>query len=332
MKKVRNLVVIALLIMLVAGLVFAGGGGQRGRGPDRPYRIVFTMFSGTNPVAREIETGFRASANEMGINLWVMDNELDPIRMHANVDMAIAAGDVDFYVLYTNDVQSNPALMDKLVAAGIPVMTIGTEGVAANVTRAPQLFGEEDNYNSAFLAAESLAKAAQAKGWNERDLRFISMGFLEAGGVFLIRTRGAEAGMRSVFPNIEYIETSSTGSPQVAFQRTADSLMTLAPGRKLLGWTHSDDVTASMLAAIEGAGRVNDALLVSNGFVMSMLDMVRAPDSIIVGTIDYSFSSWGGTILEYAVDYLRNGTPIPPIVAAPYILLTPQNVNSVYPR
>jgi ABC-type sugar transport system substrate-binding protein len=300
--------------------------------PNRPYRVVFTMFAGTNPVAREIETGFVKAAAEYGINLWVMDNELDPVKMNANADMAIAAGDVDFYVLYTNDIASNPQIMDKLVAAEIPVLTIATTAKAANGTEAPLFFSPDDNYDSAFLSAKSLAQAAKDKGWKDTDCVFVSMGFLEAGGVFLTRTKGALDGMKSVFPNVEYIETSSTGKTDVAFQRTADILMTLPKDKKFLGWAHSDDVTASLLAALENAGRVDDGLLVSNGLSMQMLNMLREPGGIIVGSIDLNFQKWGFLILEHAIKYLNDGTPIPKIINAPYELLTPATVNAKYPK
>ena len=299
--------------------------------PNRPYRVVYTMFNGTNPVAREIEEGFIDAAAAVGINLWVMDNELDPIKMNANADMAIAAGDVDFYVLYTNDIASNPQLMDKLTAAGIPVMTIATAAIASDGTEAPLIFGADDNYNGAFLAASALAQAAKDKGWTDDECVFISMGFLEAGGVFVLRSQGAVDGMRSILPNVEYIETSSTGSTQVAFQRTADILMTIPEGKKVLGWTHSDDVTASLLAAIQNAGRINDSLLVSGGLSMQMLDMLRDPDGIIIGSIDQNWALFGPTILTHAINLLNDGTPIPPVVDAPYELLTPATVNDKYP-
>jgi|GEM_PF-2268057 len=300
--------------------------------PNRPMRVVYTMFNGLNPVAREIEGGFITAAGETGIDLWVMDNQLDPIQMHANVDMAIMAGDVDFFILYTNDIATNPGLMDKLIEAGIPTMTIATAAIGSCGTEAPLIFNQDDNWDSAYKAARELALAAQARGWTEDQIVFISMGFLEAGGVFLTRTQGAEAGIRSVFPNIhQYIETSSTGSTEVAFQRTADYLLTIPEGKKILGWTHSDDVTASMLAAIEGAGRVDDALLVSNGLSMQMLDMLRDPDGIIVGSIDMNWAQFGPTMLTKIINYLNDGTPIPLDNNAPWEFLTPETVNYKYP-
>ena len=299
---------------------------------EKTHRVVFTMFNGLNPVAREIEAGFVSEAEKLGIDLWVMDNELDPVKMNANVDMAIAAGDVDFYVLYTNDIAANPQLMDKLTAAGIPVLTIATAAIATDGTEAPLFFSNDDNYDSAYLAAEALAQSAAAKGWTEDECVFVSMGFLEAGGVFLTRTQGAIDGMRAVFPNVEYFETSSTGSTEVAFQRTADILMTLPEGKKLIGWTHSDDVTASMLAALRGADRIEDGLLVSNGLSMQMLDMLKDPNGIIIGSIDMNWALFGPAILSHAVELLDNGTEIPQVINAPYELLLPENVDAKYPQ
>jgi len=337
-------ILFALTFLSVAILAFGAGNRQQAPAaagdnifnlpiPKRSYRVVYTMFNGTNPVAREIEAGFISAARSVGIDLWVMDNQLDPIRMNANVDMAIAAGNVDFYVLYTNDISSNPQLMNKLVAARIPVLTIATDAIASDGTRAPLIFGMDDNYNGAFLAASELAKAAHARGWRDNDIVFVSMGFLEAGGVFIRRSEGAIDGMRSVFPNLfQYVETSSTGSAEVAFQRMTDIMMTVPRDKKILGWTHSDDVTASLLAAITNANRLNDALLVSGGLSMQMLDMLRDPNGIIIGSIDQNWGLFGPTILRYAINYLNDGTPIPPLIDAPFELLTPVTVNNKYPR
>ncbi|MCL1896781.1 MAG: sugar ABC transporter substrate-binding protein [Clostridiales bacterium] len=305
--------------------------------PNEDYRIVMTYFNGENPVAREIESGFLAAAETVGLELWVMDNKLDPVVINANADMAIAAGDVDYYVLYTNQIESNPAVMDKLVPAGIPVYTIGTDAIASDGTTAPVFFSATDNVDSAFLAAESLAKAAQAKGWTEDEILFVSMGFLEAGGVFVLRTEGALAGMQSVFPNISeengnYIETSSTGDAQVAHQRFTDILTTLPPDKKVLCWTHSDDVTGQLLAALQTAGRGDDGLLVSNGLSMQMIDMLRDPSGIVIGSIDLNFGKWGFFMLKQIIEELNDGTPIPPINNAPYQIITPDNVDEIYPK
>jgi len=296
--------------------------------PKENYTIVLTIFNGLNPVAREIEMGFLAVAEALGLEIIVWDNELDPIKMNSNVDNAINMG-VDFYILYTNDQESNPQLMDKLVAAGIPAGTIGTAAIATNGTEAP--FLQLPNYDLGFMGAAAAMQRAKDLGWAEEDIWFFSMGFLEAGGPFITRTQGAEAGARSVFPNVQYHETSSTGSAEVAFQRTVDFLMTLPPDQKIVGWTHSDDVTASLLAAIRGAGREADGLLVSGGFTASMADMLREPDTIIVGSVDLSFQSWGWMMMEHIMKFLNDGTPMPPIMPAPMRLLTPQNINDFFP-
>ncbi|MCL2112013.1 MAG: sugar ABC transporter substrate-binding protein [Clostridiales bacterium] len=311
--------------------------------PAEDYRVVMTIFNGQNPVARAIESGFEGAvhavnaASDAGqIDLWLMDNELDPIQMNANADMAIAAGDVDFYVLYTNDVASNPQIMDKLVPADIPVYTIGTAAIASDGTAAPHYFVGADNFESAKMAGAAVAQAAKDKGWDEDDIVYVSMGFLEAGGVFITRTEAALEGVQSVFPNISeengnYVETSSEGSAETAHQRMADNL-TRFPGKKVIVWTHSDDVTGSCLAAVRSANRSEDALLVSNGLTIDMIGMLREPDGIVIGSVDLSFGLWGYEMMGQIIEYLNNGTPIPMENNAPYKLVTPQNVDQYYPQ
>jgi len=91
MKKTRvSIMVLALLFCVGFALIWTPVAEAAGRRdaptvvpgdnrydlpiPRRPYRVVFTMFIGTNPVAREIEAGFISAAESVGINLWSMDN------------------------------------------------------------------------------------------------------------------------------------------------------------------------------------------------------------------------------------------------------------------
>lgn len=321
--------VLVLALLLVVMTVHAGGRPEADAA--RRHRVVFTQFNARNPVARDLAIGFQNAADRLGVDLWVMDNQLDTVQMITNANLAVAAGDVDFYILYTNDIASNPQVMDVLVAGGIPVLTIATEAVAANGTRAPLIFTMEDNFNLAFESASFLGQYAKDMGWREEDLVFISMGFLEAGGVFIERSRGALEGMQSVFPNIEYVQTSSTGNAEVARQRTVD-IITNNPGKKFLAWTHSDDVTAGMIAAIEtNVGRENGRI-VSGGLNVGMLDMLRDPDGILVGSIDSNWLGWGDYVLPMIIDYLENGVQLPATISAPYEFVTPATVDQKYPR
>jgi ABC-type sugar transport system substrate-binding protein len=291
---------------------------------------VFTQFNGVNPVARDLATGFENAAKKLGVDLWVMDNKLDPVQMVTNANLAVSAGNVDFYILYTNDIASNPQIMDILVGAGIPVLTIATAAVASNGTTAPLIFTMEDNYNLAFESASYLGKQAKDLGWKEEDLVFISMGFLEAGGVFLERSRGALEGMKSVYPNIKFVQTSSTGRAEVARERTVD-IITNNPGKKFLAWTHSDDVTAGMIAAIETSVGKQNGRIVSGGLNVGMLDMLRDPNGILVGSIDSNWLGWGDYVLPMIIDYLEKGIKLPATINAPYEFLTPATVGKKYP-
>ncbi|MFA5518484.1 MAG: sugar ABC transporter substrate-binding protein [Spirochaetota bacterium] len=324
MKRFKTFILI-LAILLIATNIYAKGA------TEKRHRVVFTQFSGVNPVASDLAKGFESAAKDLNIDLWVMDNKLDPVQMVTNANLAVSAGDVDFYILYTNDIASNPQIMDILVPAGIPVLTIATDAIASDGTTAPLIFSLEDNYGLAYESASFLGQYAKDLGWQEKDLVFISMGFLEAGGVFLERSKGALEGMRSVYPNIQYVETSSTGSAEVARQRTVD-ILTNNPGKKFLAWTHSDDVTAGMIAAIETNVGKENGLIVSGGLNVGMLDMLLNPDGILVGSIDSNWLGWGEYVLPMIIDYLEKGKALDPIISAPYQFLTPEAAFEKYKK
>ena len=87
-----------------------------------------------------------------------------------------------------------------------------------------------------------------------------------------------------------------------------------------------------MIAAIETTVGKENGLIVSGGLNVGMLDMLRNPEGILVGSIDSNWLGWGDYVLPMIIDYLENGVELAPIINAPYEFLTPYTVDAKYPR
>ena len=297
--------------------------------PNRPYKIVFANSNDQNPICVEVRDGFIEAAKDYGIELWVMDNKLDPAVANSNVDMAIAAGDVDYYIQYNQVAESNTVLGDKLLKANIPSVAVQVPMVTPDGHAFP--FYGMDNYGTGYLAGEMLGKSALEKWGPDEDYTFFCLGFPESGELFQQRAQGSRDGVMLSFPDIKIVDESTTGKQEVARQRTVDFL-TANPEGKILIWTHSDEVTASVIVAVEASNRTEDTLIVSNAMAKSMLDMIREPETIIAGTIDLLLGEWGSDLMPLLITALNEGTDLEERRITPFDIVTPQNVQEKYPK
>ena len=296
--------------------------------PNRKYKIAYANFNDENPVAVEVRDGFVAAAEEYGVELWVMDNQLDPVVANANADMAIAAGDVDFYIQYNQNMEINSVIGEKFLEAGIPAVAVQVQMITGDGYEFP--FYGMDNYATGVLAGQMLGQAAMEKWGADADITFFCLGYPESGALFQERAQGATDGVLESYPDIRVVDESTTGNPDVARQRTADFL-TANPEGKIIIWTHADEITPSVLAAIDASGRREDVLVASGAMTMSMLDMIRADDTIMVGTIDLMLGDWGWDLLPRIITALNEGESLPQKMITPFDIVTPENVDEKYP-
>ena len=62
-----------------------------------------------------------------------------------------------------------------------------------------------------------------------------------------------------------------------------------------------------------------------------IIDAVREPGTRLIGSVAYFPEKYGAEILAVALDIL-NRRPVPPAVFAKHQLVTPENVDHIYPN
>ncbi len=144
---------ILLMVILITGSLFAGGGGEDGA----VYGLSLSTLN--NPFFVALQDGAQEKADELGVTLIVVDSQDNPSQEAVNMEDLIQQG-VDAILVNPTDGDAIVPSIQKANAAGIPVFTIdrGANGgdVIAHVA--------SDNVAGGKMAAEFLLDAIGGSG------------------------------------------------------------------------------------------------------------------------------------------------------------------------
>ncbi len=151
------------------------------------------------------------------------------------------------------------------------------------------------------------------------------------------RAGGVTEGLKRHLPAIRVTPLDTQGNPaQVG--PLLGKLLAAQPTVKLLVAAMDDTTALLAKAALEAAGRVPDAAIVSHGADRSMHGGVNDRKeidptnrgSIVIGSVAFYLDRYGYEILPLALRMLR-GEPVPPRTVTPHRLITAANVWREYP-
>ena len=275
----------------------------------------------------DVEESIQRAADATGcIELTIMDNNLDGATALANADNLITLG-AQGVVEFQTDEKFGLVIMDKFRAQNIPV-------VAIDIPMPGATFFGADNYRAGFMAGEALGTAFQAKFPDAPPL--LVLGELpQSGPIPAARITGILEGVRSIYPDLDdatqVIRFDSKNTLEESRTQMSNILQTVPAGTKLMGAAINDGSTIGMQAAIQTAGRLDDALLASqNADQTYRVEVCGNPDSIIVGSTAYFPERYGDKIVPTILMLLQNQA-VPPSVYVDHVFLTLDNIKEYYP-
>ena len=320
-----------LLALLLVAAVLAPAAAQR------RYVVAFanlteepgTTVEGTGFTGPEIRESFVLAARAHPVEMVYYDNQRDDARALQNADAAIARK-VDLYIQYYGGAATNAAIAPKLKAAGIPVLALNYPVPGAPLYTA-------DNRAAGRVAGEALAQFA-LRSWRGQPTAAVVIGNLSATADRVPeRVQGITEALAQRLPGVRVTPIDTQGNPAHVGPLLGKYLAAHPTGRLLLAAT--DDATAlSMKAAVEAAGRVHDAAIVSHGVDRTIhggMNDRREIDpsnrgSIVIGSVAFFLDRYGYEVLPLAMRMLR-GESLPARTATRHILVTAANVFIEYP-
>ena len=282
---------------------------------------------GTGFTGRDVRQSFALAGRQHPMGLVFYDNARDNARALANAEDAIARR-VSLYVLYHREPAANATIAARLRAASIPLLTVGYPAADAPIYAA-------DNAAAGRIAGDALGEFA-ARAWRGQPRVVVVVGPLRAEHI-PERVQGVLDGLRKHGPSPAPTMLDTQGNPAQVAPLLGKALAAHPSSKVLIAAT--DDATAlAAKAALEGAGRLRDAAIVSHGVDRSihggMNDRKEIDPnnrgSIVLGSVAFYCDRYGYDVLPLAARMLR-GEPVPARTPTAHRLITAANVFVEYP-
>jgi ribose transport system substrate-binding protein len=288
------------------------------------YVIGFANLQRDIPFCALVEQGILENAKAAGLEVTVADNRLDGATALANAESFITRN-VDLVIEFQTDAAFGETIMQKMDAAGIPV-------IAIDIPMGTATFFGVNNPRAGFMGGSYLAQAAIAEFGKERVMEgfFINGELPQSGPIPAMRNGGQNAGFLGVlpdFPKENMLSFDSKNTLDEAFAQTTNLLARIPEDAVIMGTGINDQVATGILRAAQTAGR-EDIVVVGLGADMTE-SLVNEPDYVAaVGSFP---ERYGNSLIPMSLAILA-GRELPDSVLINHVMVTKQNVCEFYPN
>ena len=309
----KKFLVVLMAVMLVFSMAACGGNGGSGGGSDKPAEepaaeagaVGLSVSTLNNPFFVTLVDGAQTKADELGVELIVVDASDDSAKQASDIEDLVSKG---IKVLIVNPVDSDavaPSIED-VIAAGINVIAVDrmVNGVDVDCSIA------SDNVLGAELAAQFLvdtvgegAKCAELQGVN---------------GASATVDRGAG------FHNIADSKLEVVASQTANFNRAEgltvmENILQASPDVQCV-FAHNDEMALGALEALEGKE------VVVAGFDATDDAIQAVKDGKMAATVAQQPDLMGSTAVE-AAQKLMAGESVESSIPVEVKLVTAENVG-----
>jgi ribose transport system substrate-binding protein len=290
--------------------------------PGRRFRLGFASQTDSEFVRGVTESLQRAAAKER-LDLIVVNNRYSPKEALRNADLLVEAH-VDLVLEYQTYERVAPIIASKFLEARIPV-------IAIEIPHPGAIYFGANNYQAGLIAGRALGRWAK-ENWEGQVEQLLLLELPIAGPLPALRITGIQDGLRPELPRIADI-------PVVHLDGRGDFDQILSvvrrsvrrnPRRKTLVGTVNDMCALAALRAFEEAGAGQLCAVVGQNAIREARNELRRPGTRLIGTVAYFPERYGDELVPLALSLLENKA-VPPATFVKHQLLTPKNVNLIYP-
>ncbi|WP_263419145.1 substrate-binding domain-containing protein [Terriglobus albidus] len=289
------------------------------------YRIGYASQSNLLPFTTTVSDSLVVAANAANIDLLVLNNGFSP-----RVALQNAETFVDEKVDLVVDSQINVAVAAQIAAkfsdARIPF-------IALDIPHPGAIYYGADNYKAGRMAGRHLARWAE-KNWKNGPEQIILLGVDAAGPLLNARLTGVLDGINEVGQYARTVPTHHYDTKGGQFEATLDivrrHIRRRKPERALVGAVNDSTALAALQAFREVGLERACAIAGQDGSVAAREEMRRSSTRLVC-SVAYFPEMYGERIIQLALDVLKH-KPVAPAVFVPHELITPQNVDKIYPN
>ena len=315
-----------LRTLIHGGLIERAGAGlyRNSFGPvaESPFRIGFAT-QGDTEFAREVNRGLEMVAARERVRLITLNNRYSAREAVRNAELLIREH-VDLVLEFQTYDRVAPAIAARFLAAKTPVIAIEVPHPGATY------FGA-DNYKAGLMGGKALGRWTR-ENWGDRVEQLVLMELPIAGSLLELRLAGLVDGLRSELPHIvdtPLIRLDGRGSFDQVLDVLRKYLRRRRPRRTLVG-TVNDICALAALRAFEEAGAPDQCAVMGQNALRAARDELRRQGTRLVGSVAYFPERYGEELIPLALNILRK-KPVPTALFVKHQLLTPRNVDLVYP-
>ncbi len=288
------------------------------------YRIGYAAQGTDYAFSREVSVGVERAAAAEGVELISVDNRYNPRIAQRNADVLVREK-VDLVIEFQTNEDVAPIVAAKYREANIPL-------IALEVPHPGATYFGANNYEAGLIGGRYLGRWVKQQWHGEVD-EVVLISLNRAGSLPKMRLTGMLVGMKDACPAIEHrpvIFIDGDGRLGDTFEAMRRHLRSTRARRFIVG-AINDPSALGALRAFQEAGHADRCAIMGQNASPEGRSEMRQKGTRLVGSVAYFPEKYGAEVMSVALDILRR-RPVPPAVFVKHQLVTPENVNHVYPN
>lgn len=292
--------------------------------PGRRYRIGYAGHGQDASFPREVAASLVRAAESAQVELIMVNNRYNAKIALRNADYLLREA-VDLVIEFQADEAVAPAISRKYLECNIPIIAIDIPHPGATY------FGA-NNYEAGLLGGRHLGRWA-SKHWQGAADEIVLVEISRAGSVPQARIRGMLTGIHEVMSvpdSCRILHIDGDGQFGVSQDRMRKHLRQSKSKRILVG-AATDSSALGALRAFQEAGRASECAIVGHNAEPEGRAELRELNTRLIGSIAYFPEKYGSSVMRLALQLLDHKLT-PPAVFIRHQLITPENVDHIYPN
>lgn len=301
----KRLIVLVLVVIFVAGSVFAGGQKEEDKEGYKMGGIVF--FS--DFFMQTVQAGMKDAAEKAGVDITFAVSELDEAKEARIIDDMITKG-VDAILITPVSSDGSTAALKKAKEAGVEIIcfntTINEPGIVSSFLFTPgEAHGGRTGQEAAKYIKENMGGS-------------VNLGILncEVYELCVARYNGFLEELDNA--GIDYkVVTNQQGFVADEAVSVAENVLQANPDINML-WAENEGGTVGIVQAVKSMGLEDQVAVFGTDMNPQLAQMLLADDGVLLGTTGQSPYDMGFKALNTAVDLLE-GKDVPEIQHTPVL-------------
>lgn len=292
---------------------------------SKRFRLGYASQSNLLPFTAVVTDGLITAASAANIDLLILNNKFSSRLALQNAETFVSEN-VDLVIDSQINLNVAAQIAAKFSDARIPF-------IALDIPHPGAVYFGADNYKAGRLAGRYLGKWT-LKHWKGQAEQLILLGVDAAGPLLNARLTGIVDGLTEALPSAATIPHHHYDTKGGQFEATLDLVRKHLRRRKIeraLVGAVNDTTAMAALQAFREAGLEKECAIAGQDGSPIAREEMRRPFSRLVCSIAYFPETYGVRIIQLALDIL-NRKQVSPAIFIEHEVLTPDNVNKVYPN